>query len=308
MNLSLKEQKRQRGLARRKVVSESTLEKQQITTLVQQNNLQKIQTDLDLVPANMKYLQAQLESAKASLAQAQLDLEHTVIEAPFDCRVDKVNIEISQYVQMGQEMFKVDCIDVAEVAAQVDMGRLGILVMDETVEPGQAVLASGKYVSLPQRLGLTAIIKYSPNGKTFQWNANCERLEPIDPNTRTVGIVVVVNNPYTKIVGKPPLVKGMYCEVDIYGRKQADCIIIPRSAIHDGKVYKVTADKRLEVKKIEVKYAMLDFAVIKKGLKKGDVVVCSDLVPAINGMLLDVTTDVGLEQRIKKAANSGGIK
>ena len=305
--LSLREQKRQRGLAQRKVVSESSLEKQQITTLVQQNNLQKIQSDLDLIPSNMKYLQAQLEAAKALLAQAQIDLQNTVIEAPFNCRIAKVGVEISQYVQRGQEMLEADSTDTSEVVAQLDTGRLSILALNENVNPGQINLSTGKYVAIPKRLGLTALIKYSPNGKIFEWNASCERLEPVDPDTRTVGIAAVVYKPYEKRnANRPPLVKGMYCEVEIYGRKQPDCIVVPRSAIHDGMVYKVNAENRLKITKIEIKYKMLEFAVIKKGLKKGDVIVSSDLVPAIDGMLLDTTFNTALEKKIETAATTKG--
>jgi RND family efflux transporter MFP subunit len=301
--LSLKEQKRQRELARKKVVSESALEKQQITTLTQQNSLQNIQTNIDLIPSQMKYLQAQLESAKALLGQAQLDLEHTVIRAPFDCRIAKVNVEISQYVQTGQEMLEADATSASEVVAQLDTGRLSILVLSENIKPGQINAATGKYIAIPERLGLTAVIKYSPNGKIFNWKAKCERLEPIDPNTRTVGVAVVVYNPYEKRnANRPPVVKGMYCEVDIYGKKQPDCIVIPRTAIHDDTVYTVNADNRLEIKKIKIKYKMSEFAVIKKGIKKGDVIVSSDLIPAINGMLLDTTVDTALEKKINAIA------
>jgi len=251
----------------------------------------------------MKYLQAQLESAKALLAQAQLDLEHTIIEAPYNCRIAKVNVEISQYVQQGQEMLHADATSASEVVAQLDTGRLSILVLNKNVKPGQINAPTGKYIAIPERLGLTAVIKYSPNGKVFKWKAKCERLEPIDPNTRTVGIAAVVYKPYEKHnANRPPFVKGMYCEVDIYGQKQMNCIVIPRTAIHGDMVYKVNADNRLEMKKIKIKYKIAEFAVIDKSLKKGDVIVSSDLVPAIDGMLLDTNIDIALEKKIEAVA------
>jgi RND family efflux transporter MFP subunit len=300
--ISLREQERQRNLAQKKVVSESSLEKQQITTLAQQNNLQNIQTTLDLVPSQMKHLEAQLEAAKALLAQAQLDLEYTVITAPFDCRISKVNVEISQYVQLGQEMLEADSIETSEVVAQVDIGRLSTLILNQKNPPKQLDL-SQKYIAIPNRLGLKALIKYSPNGKTFIWDATCERLEPIDPNTRTVGIAAVVNDPYKQVTAsRPPLIKGMYCEVDVFGREQPDRIIIPRSSVHDGKVYKVNSENRLEIKDIEILYHMSQVTVVKSGLKAGDVIVSSDLVPAIEGMLLETVPNKTLEEKIKEVA------
>ncbi|MFA6715916.1 MAG: efflux RND transporter periplasmic adaptor subunit [Victivallaceae bacterium] len=301
--LNLREQKRQRDLAKANVVSASSLEKQQITTLIQENNVQDIQTSLDLLPSQIKYQQAQLEAAKALLAQAQLDLEYTQVEAPFDCRIAKADVEISQYVQLGQEMLEADGIGSAEVVAQVDVGRLATLVLNKNVQPGRLALSAGKFTGIPAHLGLTAVIKHSPNGRTFRWKAKCERMEPVDPSTRTVGVAAVVYNPYRSVSAeRPPLVKGMYCEVDIYGREQPDSIVIPRSAVHDGTVYLVTPQKRLEIREIELKYEIANIAVVKTGLETGDVIVTSDLIPAINGMLLDTTVNIALEARIKLAA------
>lgn len=289
-------------MARRKIVSESTLEKQQIATLTQENNVQNIQTTLDLLPSQIKHAQAQLEAAKALLKQAQLDLEYTTVRAPFDCRISTVNVEISQYVQPGQEMLVADSIKSAEVVAQVDLGKLATLVLEKRIQENLN-LTSAQYVPIPARLGLSALIKYAPNGRVFKWKAKCERLEPIDPNTRTVGVAVVMQNPYSRQnTQRPPLIKGMYCEVDIYGLKQPDSIVIPRSAIHNGKVYKVTADNRLEIKGVDIKYLMSELAVIKGGLKEGDVIVSSDLIPAIEGMLLETSANTDLEQRIKSIA------
>ncbi|MFP4391205.1 MAG: efflux RND transporter periplasmic adaptor subunit, partial [Desulfococcaceae bacterium] len=41
---------------------------------------------------------ASLESAKSSLAKAQLDLERTVIRAPFNCFVREKNVDVGQFV------------------------------------------------------------------------------------------------------------------------------------------------------------------------------------------------------------------
>ncbi|MDD5729253.1 MAG: efflux RND transporter periplasmic adaptor subunit, partial [Victivallales bacterium] len=302
LTLTLREQERQRGLALRRIVSESTLEKQEIATLTQHNNVQNIQTELDLLPSQIKYARAQLEAAKAMLEQAKLDLEYTTVRAPFDCRIAKVNVEISQYVQPGQDMLEADCTSSAEIVAQADVGKLATLILDKEVNRNFS-LSGDKYISIPERLGLTAVIKYCANGKAYSWKGECKRLEPIDPNTRTVGVAAVVDNPYR--LGnrrQPPLIKGMYCEVDIYGKKQPDCIVIPRSAVHDNKVYKLTADMRLEIRKIDVKYHMSGVTVIKSGLKPGDIIVCSDLVPAIEGMLLETQEDTELEKRIEAIA------
>lgn len=52
-----------------------------------------------------KQLDAQVKQAETDLTQAEEDLSHTKIVAPCDGRIIKRNIEIGNYVQVGQAMF-----------------------------------------------------------------------------------------------------------------------------------------------------------------------------------------------------------
>ena len=85
---------------------------------------------------------------------------------------------------------------------------------------------------------------------------------------------------------RPPLVKGMFVEVEISGRPTTDRIVIPRSAVHEGRVYTVDKDNRLRIRPVEVLAEQGGEAVIESGLEMGERVVLSDLSPAIDGMLL----------------------
>ena len=43
---------------------------------------------------------------------------------------------------------------------------------------------------------------------------------------------------------RPPLTKGMFVEIEIRAARQQEHLVVPRSALHDGQLYVVSADKR----------------------------------------------------------------
>ncbi len=49
---------------------------------------------------------------------------------------------------------------------------------------------------------------------------------------------------------RPPLLKGLYVAVEFLGSPQKR-IVIPRKAIHEGRVYLVNDENKLEIKPVE---------------------------------------------------------
>ena len=119
------------------------------------------------------------------------------------------------------------------------------------------------------------------------------RVRGIDSQTRTLGIDVAVAHPFRNIVPgkKPPLVRGMYVEVEIRGIALAGRIVVPRAALRDGQVFVVNKENRLEPRAVEIAFVQSGFACIRAGLEEGERVVVSDLTPAVAGMLLDPVVD-----------------
>jgi multidrug efflux pump subunit AcrA (membrane-fusion protein) len=126
-----------------------------------------------------------------------------------------------------------------------------------------------------------------------------------------------VDRPYDKVVPgeRPPLVKGMYCAVELRGRKPRQQLVIPRSALHGdrhGEVFVLDADNRLHRRAVVVAYAQSGFACIRSGLTAGEVIVVSDPMPAIpadptrgqRGMLVTPVDDPELTARILAEARA----
>ena len=296
--LSRKELERNEQLLKRKILSESNYDKEQASYYLQLTKVQNLKNALNLVPANRKALTANLAMNQVKLETAKLDLEYTIVRAPFNCRITEVKIEKSQFVQKGQVLGGADGTDVAEIEAQISIDKMINLLksVDRT-----AAIAHLDFKTLRDMFQLAARVKLKIGDLEALWDARFVRADAtIDPQTRTVGIIVAVDDPYEKIqIGnRPPLVRNMFCEVELKGRPLSRKIIIPRSALHDGQVYMLNPQNRLVRKKIVIDFAQTDFYAVKEGLSEGQWLIVSDLVPAIDGMLLEPLEDAELLERL----------
>ena len=119
--------------------------------------------------------------------------------------------------------------------------------------------------------------------------------DTIDQRTRTLGVIVAVDQPYAKAKPgvRPALIKGMFVEVELRGKPRSGDLLVPRAALHgtsDGAtmVYVVDDKSRLRRREIVIGLEQTDFVTVTSGLSEGDLLVTTDPVPAIDGMLLKV--------------------
>ena len=136
------------------------------------------------------------------------------------------------------------------------------------------------------------------------WEARVLRIsDSIDATRQTLGLVVGVDDPYEKIIpGKrPPLIKGMYTAVDIFAPAYP-AMVVPRKAVHQGRVYIANSENRLEIRSVEVQLIQGDLVVISSGIDQGEKVIITDLIPVIEGMPLQVIMATEFEDEMKKRA------
>lgn len=291
LDLSRQDLARKRTLLTRGNVSQAAVDQAEELVLDQQQKVQELENSLALIPAERRVLEADLDLAAAQLQEARLDLERTTIRLPFEGRTADVSVEETEFVNVGQMLAVVDSIDVAEVTAQVAIDRMPPLV------PGGADLSKMTAEDLstfPRRWGLASEVRLASGSLSAAWPARFDRIsDTIDPQTRTVGIIVAVDEPYRLAIPgvRPPLAKNMYVEVEIRGPVQPGRLVIPRVAVHQrpgepARVYLAGADDRLMARAVELGPEQGDLVVIEAGLDPGERLVISDLIPAVEGMLL----------------------
>jgi len=314
LRLAEEDVERKRALLERGNVSQATVDQAENALLGQRQRVQELENQLRLIPAERAVLEASIQVHEAKLEQARLDLERTRIRMPFDGRIAQVEVEPTRFVSVGEVLMVADSIDRAEIEAQFAIGRLAPVVRADI---DLSALSAGELAEVPGRLGLEATVRLKTDEVEASWEARFDRLsDRIDPQTRTVGVIVVVDEPYRKAIPgrRPPLAKDMFVEVELRGRARPDTLVVPRVAVHrksDGKptLYLADDEGRLEIRPVMLGPAQGDLVVVAGGLEAGERVVVTDLIPAIAGMKLTTRVDDALAERLRaQAEGDAGVE
>ncbi|MBD3619502.1 MAG: efflux transporter periplasmic adaptor subunit [Chromatiales bacterium] len=304
LTLSDRELARAQRLAEQGVLAANLLDEQQRANLQQRQAVQGLENALRLMPSRLEHLAARRDRAATALAQAERDLADTRFDAPYDLRVGAVDVELHQHVSPGQTLFVGDGIERAEALVQVPLPALRQLLAQV---PRSGPSAADDWPDIGAQVNLDALtarlaLAGSPD---VHWPARVLRMaNGIDPDTRTVQVVLGVDEPYRRAQPpqRPPLVRGMYVEAVLSAPAPVPLLVIPRSALHAGEVYLADPADRLQRRAVEVAYTQRDLAVIRAGLDPGDRVILDDLSPAIEGTKLAVTVDTAAAGRLAAAA------
>jgi multidrug efflux pump subunit AcrA (membrane-fusion protein) len=307
--LNERDVERKRKLIARGNISAAQVDTAREALLANRQRLQELANTLNLVPAQRGVIQAKLAQLRARLDIARMDLTRTNITAPFAMRIGPVNVETTQFVRKGEILAEGSGMAVAEIAAQFAVDRLFPLIPPE-FDP--AALTPETLTTIQDRLGFSAVVYLRSGRLDTRWTARFARLgDTIDPRTRTIGVIVAVDQPYLKARPgvRPALIKGMFVEVELRGKPRPGELLVPRAALHasdDGAtiVYVVDGKNRLRRRKITIGLEQTDFVTVQSGLSEGELLVITDPVPAIDGMLLKVETDAAAEARLRRRSAS----
>jgi len=299
-NLALARQdlERARRLVKKGTTSKSAVDKAERTMLGARAAERNLKNTLALIPVRRKTLQTKVK-------RAERDLAHSRIRAPFDLRVADLRVEADQFVSVGQTLFAGDAVDRVEIEVQVAMSSLRRLFLGRPefrLEPARLS------EQLTTSLGFSPLVRLDLGNYLAEWEARFVRFDDaVDPRTRTMGVVVAVDDPYGKVIPgyRPPLSKGMFVQVVLRGKSHRARILVPRSAVRDGAVMVADRDNRLRRRPVKVLFSQGLISVIEQGLTPGEQVLVSDLVPAVEGMLLQPTIDAELAAALTAAGKAG---
>lgn len=295
--------KRKKALVAKGAASKASLDAAERQMLNGETQMQNLKNALAINAADRQVLLSQK-------GQAELDLAHTVITAPYDVRVSDVSVDLAQFANKGQLLFKGDGIAVAEVEAQFPIGSLRPLIAGREASDGGNGLAQAVGASPAQgAMGLKAVIRLKTGTHDVEWPAEVSRVSgTVDAQTQSVGIVASVANPYqiARPGTRPPMMRGAFVEVELIGNPIAGQLAVPNAAIHQGKVYAIDDENRLRLQSVQVAFSQGGFSVLAKGVKPGQRIVVSDLVPAVDGMLLDPVEDKKTKMNLVSEAT--GVK
>ncbi|MBU2706544.1 biotin/lipoyl-binding protein [Zooshikella marina] len=302
--LGLKALERKRKLLKQKSISQSQVEEEEQSLLKLLENKQTLENTLKTLPAQIKVTEAQIIQAQQDIEQQQNNLTRTVITNPFDGRISQVYVEQDQFISRGSKLFTATNIGRVEINAELPITHARVLLTGiEKIKFSGGIPSTQDVL---KKLGLEAKVRLVGAFKDVHWPGKAVRLgESINQTSRTVSIIVGVDDSYQKVIpGKrPPLLKGMYTEVEFIAPAR-ERLVIPRTAIHQNKVYIVGENNRLTIKPVIIAYHIGELSVIKQGIVDGDKVITTDLIPAVDGMVLQPTVNTTLEKKVAALANA----
>jgi RND family efflux transporter MFP subunit len=293
LEIAQRELQRISQLAAKGTASQSDLDEAERNLLTSRNAVQNVNNNLALLPTKRKVLEAKKR-------QTERDLENTSVYAPFNMRVAEMAIEVDQFVSKGHTLLAGDEVDRIEVVAQFPMSSLRRLFIGRDLSEFEIIGGN-----LAEAVALKPRLRLDMGSAVAEWEAEFVRFsDQVDPDTRTMGVVVAVDKPFEKVIPgqRPPLSKGMFVQVQLQGKTQPNQIVLPRSSIKNGVVYLADDENRLQRQPIEVLFNQGDISVIASGIAPGQRVVVSDLVPAVSGMLLQTETDQALSAALQESA------
>lgn len=312
LDVELKELERIKALKEKGIVSQSELDKENQKVLSLQQQLQDVKGRISSFDSRRNAVKAQIKQSESVVDKSQDTLGRTEVRLPFDARIGAVSVEQGEFVQAGSMLFEALDVQAVEINAQLSTRQLRPLVtglrinkdktVDDLHEPMvlQSVLSS---------MMLEARVRLVGDDSHFTvWDGTLIRLsESVDPTRDTLGLVVAVDKPYEGIIPgiRPPLLKGMYVSVEFFAPAKP-ALVLPRKAVHQGRVYVSTEENTLAIRYVTILFTQGDIVILAEseddGLKVGEKIIISDVVPVMEGMPLKPLQATEYEDRLKQAA------
>ena len=286
----------------RNLVAKSSVDAEEQKVLSLQQQLQEVEGQMAAYDSREAELRAQIERSASVVEQSQDTLGRTEIRVPFDARIGAVAVEEGEFVASGAELFEALGMEAVEISAELPMSQFRPLIINFP-EPMADDLAATRAADAVSRLNIDSTVKLVGDFEdSATWTGELKRIgESVDPTRSTMNLVVSVDKPYDNIVpGKrPPLVKGMFTAVEL-AAEESHSLVIPRSALHQGRVYTVGENNELQIKAVNLGYLQGEYAVLEAEqphVTEGERVIVSDVIPVIPGMpLLPIEVPLSGEQ------------
>ena len=242
--------------------------------LVSVDWLDQLQSRRDASAAACDAARARIRQAQASLAAARVNLEKTVLRAPFGGVVAEVTTEIGEWITPSPPG-----LPIPPVIVLLDAGAGYVSApMDEVdvgkVQPGQTVRIT--FDAFP--------------GRAF--SGRVTRVAPYVQDVQEQNRVFEIEAELDDDAFARSLTPGTSADVEVILASRDGALRIPSSAILEGDRVLVARGGRLESREVELGLKNWQFAQVKKGLSPGDAVVVSlDRMEVKEGARVSITAD-----------------
>ncbi len=196
---------------------------------------------------------------------------------PFDALIISEKVDLGQYLMAGQPIAVAYGIDAVEIKVPLEDDEMAWF--DIFTSPG--ALNGSETVSRKT----PALVKADFAGAQHTWNGYVTRTTgQVDKMSRMISVVVEVPKPFDFAENRPPLLPGIFAEVQIQGKMLKSALAVPRDAIHEGNKVWMVKEDRLYVKALDIVRADKDFAYARADINQNVTIVTSSLDTVMEGM------------------------
>jgi len=236
--------------------------------------------ELALRKPHLKEKKAAVLGAQSRLDKALIDLQRTVLDAPFDAMVLSEDVEIGQLVTPQTTVARLVATEQFQVRVSIPYDKLRWLRLPHGDEIGSSVTVS-------RELG---------EGRRVEWKGHILKLlGDVDPQGRLARVLVAVPDPLQLDLPpeqRQPLLLGSYVRVDLKGPTLEDVFVLPRQALREEQVVWIMDENNaLEIRPVHIVLNRQDDVVIDEGLADGDRVITSPLPVALPGIKLSIAEE-----------------
>lgn len=253
---------------------------EQDLALVGEDSLSENQRSLVLRKPQLDAVRAQVKFAEASYDQAQLNLERTVITAPFDAQVLSQNVTVGSRVGVTDNLGRLVGVDHYWVNITLPVDKL-------------------KWLSIPgnrNTRGAAVDIRNTsswPEGEVRSGYLY-RQVGALDPRTRLARVLIRIPDPlsqYQSHQGLPRLLIGEFVEARIKGETIKDVVRLDRDYLRNNQTVWVMEGGELSIRKPAIIVMDADYAYVSEGLDDGDLVVTSNISTVTDGIPLRTEMD-----------------
>ncbi len=211
------------------------------------------------------------ESAKSGLSRAQLNLNRTVVKAPFNSVVVDKRVDVGQVVGPSTPITTLMGTDEVWINLSVPVAKLPFIKI-----PGVGG-ELGSEIEVYHRIGKERQVVREGHVIRLQGK--------LDDRNRTATVVAEIDSPFDSESSEIPLLAGAYVESKIKCDGLVLGVALPRAALVEGTyVWVVDKNDRIEKRVVEIGWRLRDRVVVIGGLKEGERVVTSPLAKPLTGM------------------------
>jgi len=238
-------------------------------------------SELTLRKPQLARAEAQLRASEARLQTANLNLERSVIKAPFNGLLTIKNADLGQYLSPGSKIANFHSTDIREV-------RLPLSPTDRTkIDLAKLQGGNGK-------IDVTFTVSLADTKTT--WKGYVVRTEGmIVNNTDVLWLVAELKGDQLNSIENNAVIDiGQFVDAEIDGRSLENIIVLPREALLQGNTVMVVENgDTLRTRNVIVMEANPEMVVITEGISVGEQINITQLGSTAEGMLVTPILEEG---------------